>query len=120
MGDLSNNFSRWEFACKCGCGYDDIDIRLVSILQGVRSAIKKSININSGCRCKAHNAATAGSSEISPHLDGMAADISCEDPRYRKRLVDSLIEQCARRIIIYKTFIHVDIDETKPEGLWVF
>ena len=32
MGDLTKNFSRSEFACKCGCGFDDIDLVLQSVI----------------------------------------------------------------------------------------
>lgn len=73
MGDLTENFSRWEFACKCGCGFDDINICLVNRLQVVRDIIQVSIIINSGCRCKAHNKAVGGSS-VSFHLTGEATD----------------------------------------------
>ena len=27
MGDLSENFSRSEFECKCGCGFATVDVR---------------------------------------------------------------------------------------------
>lgn len=28
MGDLTKNFNRFEFACKCGCGFDDIELQV--------------------------------------------------------------------------------------------
>lgn len=51
MGDLTPHFSRSEFACKCGCGFDHISLELVSKLECLRSIIRQPIIINSGCRC---------------------------------------------------------------------
>ena len=36
MGDLTENFSRREFACTCNCGADGIDMELVEALERVR------------------------------------------------------------------------------------
>ena len=74
MGDLSRNFSRHEFACTCGCGFDDIDPLLVSTLQRLRDEVQRPVRVNSGCRCKSHNAAVKGAPN-SQHMQGQAADI---------------------------------------------
>ena len=71
------NFTRDEFACKCGCGFDDIDPLLVSTLQRLRDEVQRPVVVNSGCRCKAHNASVNGS-KTSQHLKGKAADIKIE------------------------------------------
>lgn len=61
MGDLSVNFSRHEFACKCGCGLDAINLRTVLGLQQFRDLVSEKrkkdtpISPNSGCRCWAHH-----------------------------------------------------------------
>ena len=68
------NFTREEFACPCGCGFDDIDPLLVTTLQRLRDEVKQPVIVNSGCRCKSHNAAVKGS-KTSQHLKGKAADI---------------------------------------------
>jgi len=73
MGDLTKNFSRREFACKCGCGFDDVNKGLVHRLQVVRDIIQVRMIINSGCRCKTHNKNEGGES-VSFHLIGEAAD----------------------------------------------
>jgi len=73
MGDITQAFSRHEFACKCGCGFDDIDERLVHRLQVVRDIIKIPMIINSGCRCVEHNKNVGGAGG-SYHLIGEAAD----------------------------------------------
>ena len=68
------NFKPDEFACKCGCGFDDIDPLLVSTLQRLRDEVQRPVRVNSGCRCKSHNAAVKGAPN-SQHMQGKAADI---------------------------------------------
>ena len=74
MGDLSKHFSREEFACNCGCGFDTVDSELLKVLETIRTHFNKPIFITSGCRCEEHNASVSGS-ENSQHLVGRAADI---------------------------------------------
>ena len=71
------NFTRDEFACKCGCGFDEIDPLLVSTLQRLRDEVQRPVVVNSGCRCRSHNAAVKGS-KSSQHLRGKAADIKID------------------------------------------
>lgn len=78
MGDLSKDFSRSEFACKCGCGYDTVDAELLAAVQKVRDRFGERVKILSGCRCKAHNKAVGGEPQ-SLHLLGRAADIFVEN-----------------------------------------
>lgn len=78
MGDLTKNFSRMEFACRDGCGFDEINPKVVEALQELRDKLGKPIHILSGCRCPAHNAAVGGAGG-SQHLLGNAADCSVRD-----------------------------------------
>ena len=71
------NFTREEFICPCGCGFDDIDPLIVSTLQRLRDEVQRPVVVNSGCRCRSHNAAVKGS-KSSQHLRGKAADIKIE------------------------------------------
>ncbi len=71
---VSENFSREEFACKCGCGFSTVDIELLEVLELVRGKFKQPITITSGCRCDTHNTAVSGSYG-SKHKQGIAADI---------------------------------------------
>ena len=68
------NFKRDEFLCPCGCGFDDIDPLLVSTLQRLRDEVQRPVIVNSGCRCRSHNAAVKGAPN-SQHMRGKAADI---------------------------------------------
>ena len=71
------NFKRDEFVCPCGCGFDDIDPLIVTTLQRLRDEVQRPVIVNSGCRCKSHNAAVKGS-KTSQHLKGKAADIKID------------------------------------------
>lgn len=82
------NFTREEFACGCGCGFDDIDPLIVSTLQRLRDEVQRPVIVNSGCRCKSHNAAVNGS-KTSQHLKGKAADIRI-DGMTSQQIIDIL------------------------------
>ena len=72
---LHKHFKRQEFACKCGCGFDTVDAELLGVLIGLRMHFKGNpLLINSGARCKKHNAVIGGS-EHSKHMLGKAADV---------------------------------------------
>ena len=75
MGDLTKNFSRYEFQCKCGCGYDQIKPSIVYALQIIRDHFDASVPISSGCRCGKHNT-NEGGHVNSKHLFGLAADFT--------------------------------------------
>jgi hypothetical protein len=50
MGDLSENFSKWEFACP-HCGLSNPDSKLIESLQKYRDILNVPIKITSGGRC---------------------------------------------------------------------
>lgn len=74
MGDMTKNFNRAEFACKCGNCSIKINPALVQGLQAVRDAYGKPLTISSGHRCAAYNKRIGGASG-SQHILGNAADI---------------------------------------------
>jgi uncharacterized protein YcbK (DUF882 family) len=71
------NFTRDEFACGCGCGFDEIDPLIVTTLQRLRDEVQRPVVVNSGCRCRSHNAAVKGAPQ-SQHMQGKAADIKID------------------------------------------
>jgi uncharacterized protein YcbK (DUF882 family) len=73
VGDLSEHFSKAEFACPC-CGQVIVDAELVRGLEALRNLVDAPIRILSGYRCAAHNAEVGGRPN-SQHLTGRAADI---------------------------------------------
>jgi len=114
MGDLSTNFSKWEFECKCGCGYDDISMELILLLEEIRADVGGPIRINSGCRCSNHNAAIGGTKH-SRHMTGEAADIQVEGGWHRYKVLCAAVHRGAEGIGIAKGFIHCDIHHGSPE-----
>ena len=81
MGDLTNNFSRGEFRCHCGCEFDEINLELVNQIQRfrdllwIRVGFEVPITVTCGCRCEKHNARVGGAPH-SYHMAGMAVDIT--------------------------------------------
>lgn len=115
MGDLSPNFDRKEFACKCGCGADHVDERLVRKLQRLRSFIREPIRITSGVRCPAYNA-TVGGKPDSAHITGEAADIACASSRLRYRMKRTIyVWALFNRVGNGKDFLHLDVSELLPQ-----
>lgn len=77
--DTVKYFRREEFACKCGkCGGFPVEPAegLVRILDEYREEVGFPVYINSGVRCKTHNAAVGGE-DNSRHLYGDAVDARC-------------------------------------------
>ena len=119
MGDLTANFDRSEYACKCGCGRDDIKQELAEKVQLVRDKLKRGIRINSGVRCERHNG-NIGASASSSHVGGWAADLGYQGSKQRFELI-TVCAQVFDRIGIAKTFIHVDVDANKTAGVvWLY
>ena len=72
-----NNFSRAEFACKCGSGKCEavpMDYHFMKCLQALRTHIGEPFTVTSGYRCTAYEAAIGGSGKN--HPKGMAVDIN--------------------------------------------
>ena len=127
MGDVSPNFSRAEFACKCGCGADAVDPILVMNLERMRAEAGGPIVIISACRCENHNREEGGKAD-SAHLCVpekkewcQAVDIVAATGRDLFRLLHAAISAGFTRIGIGKDFLHVDIDPLKPqEVVWLY
>lgn len=116
VGDLTANFSRSEFACKCGCGFDEMDLHLVADLQQLRDHFDKPVSVTSGCRCLAHNKSVGGA-QNSQHLYGLAADIVVADvpPSDVADYADEVLEM--RGVGRYRGWTHVD-RRTGPKARW--
>lgn len=110
MGDLSANFSRSEFQCKCGCKKFNITPALIKGLQELRDYLGMPIIVNSGTRCPEHNAAVGGTRN-SYHVKGYAADIRVDGltPKELARAAEQVKVFRYGGIGLYDTFIHVDV-----------
>ena len=113
---LSKNFRAGEFRCKCGkCKKALIDDVLVAQLQAIRDHFGASVNITSGYRCAAHNAAVGGNSQSS-HMQGMAADIVVSG--VKSQAVARFAESMGIvRVGLYDDFVHIGSGSTKR--FWV-
>lgn len=108
MGDLTKNFSRYEFACKCGCGQDTVDFELVNVMQRLRDHFERTVHITSANRCRKHNREVGGSN-TSQHLYGRAADFII-DGVYNDDIQEYLQMSFLNKYGIgrYDNFTHID------------
>lgn len=113
------NFGAHEFECKCykcGLGLKDMDEDFISRLELARVIAGVKFILTSAIRCEAHNR-NVGGSETSAHLKGLAVDIKAEKSHERFKIIYGLIKAGFKRILIYKDFIHVDEDPSKPQEI---
>jgi len=114
---LTNNFSKSEFDCKCGCVMPDDVLEnikeLAYHLQRLRDKLDKPIKINSAYRCVNHNRKIGGAKN-SQHILGNASDIVVKDmkPIEVFNFVDKLQKLNMFKLgglKAYNTFTHLDI-----------
>jgi uncharacterized protein YcbK (DUF882 family) len=114
---LSDNFSREEFACQCGCGFDTVDAQLLDVVQTLRDALEVPIKINSACRCNEHNTAVGGSAN-SQHTKGRACDVVATgvEPADVAEVVEFILDHkgIAGGVGRYTTFTHIDTRTNGP------
>jgi len=118
--NLTKNFKKSEFECKCGCEMPNDVLGTIRVLaehlQAIRDTSKAPILINSAYRCPSHNKAIGGVSN-SQHVLGKASDIVVEG--FTPNEVANTIENMLRNeynpnlniggLGRYNTFTHIDI-----------
>ena len=112
MGDLSKNFSRVEFVCRCGdCDMIAIDAELINVIQDVRDEFGP-LHITSGNRCVAHNKKVGGAKN-SRHTKSLAVDFNGDIEL--KEVYTYLDGKYPNKygIGLYNNWIHLDVD---PSG----
>ena len=111
MTDISKNFSRNEFACPCGCGFNTVDAELLSVLQNeIRNYYGQPITILSGCRCFQHNLSTPGAARNSLHIEAKATDIQI--PGVSPRAIYHYLNKrfpTKYGLGLYSNRIHIDV-----------
>ena len=125
-GYITPHFRRREFACKCGCGADNIDPALAGLCETIRNEIGVPLIVNSGVRCEKHNAKVGGKPKKkdgtggSFHMYGKAADLSCT--LGARKLFEAIrdlydtgklpgLDYC----LLYPTFVHIDIGKPRNQ-----
>lgn len=109
-------FERWEFACKCGCGFDTVDAELVNVLLDLKKHFGGArVTVNSGCRCEKYNAMVGGARN-SQHVLGRAADVVV-DGVSTTEVYGYLTSKYIGKYGIgrYDSFVHID---TRSVSLW--
>lgn len=107
-------FKREEFACKCGCGFDVVDVELLDALEDVRYHFDAPVKITGPNRCAAHNATIPGAEPKSQHTLGKAVDFKVIGV-HEDEVADYLEEQYPNTYGIgrYRGRTHLDVRETK-------
>jgi len=107
------HFKRKEFACKCGCGFDAVDVELLEVLENLRTFTGQPIIINSACRCESHNKAVGGKKN-SQHTKGKACDIVVKNmtPKFIYEVLTTKYKD-KYGIGLYRSFVHIDVREKK-------
>jgi len=127
----SNKYVNWQDTMKyfklsefdspdlVGSG-EAMDKEFLSRLDQARSLCDIPFRITSGYRSEAHNRKVGGVSDSS-HKKGLAADIACTNSAARHIIVTALLKVGLNRIGIADTFIHVDMDSSKPANvIWTY
>lgn len=117
MGTISKNFSYREFEesktaddlgiCNVITDFsvrDSIKALALNVLQPLRDAWEKPLNISSGYRCAELNKAVGGVA-TSQHVKGEAADVLCDDPKKLAQLAKDL-NLPYDQMILYPNFVH--------------
>jgi zinc D-Ala-D-Ala carboxypeptidase len=113
-------FQPHEFECncgECGLGMAAMDIDFVERLDLARALSGVSYKLNSAIRCEAHNSTIERAKPDSSHIYGLAVDISTNSSYQRYKILYGLIKVGFCRIGIYKNYIHVDDDPSKPQSV---
>jgi hypothetical protein len=112
------HFKSSEFSCKCGkChGRYGVNFDLVLRLDALRKLFNGVIRINSGYRCDEHPETLKN--PTSSHNHGEAVDIAVKTSASRFRLLQLIFNNhLFTRIGIGEDYLHLDIDEDKPQDL---
>ena len=115
-------FKEKELKCKCGCGLNNVDSRALNMLDFARDISGIPFKLNSACRCYQHNKNVGGVVDSSHRGDkkpSTAFDVRVHDNKDRFKILMGLIKAGFTRIVIYKSFIHADFDQTKTQDICV-
>lgn len=105
-------FDKYEFACKCGCGSDEMNETLIRVADRTRAHFGSPITVSSGRRCASHNARVGGVSN-SRHIanPGKAMDF-CVKGKSSTTVLAYVQQQPEIRYAyaIDGSYVHMDIE----------
>ena len=109
-------FTREEFACKCGCGRNEIPDSFIQDMDELREACGFPLTINSGWRCENHPKEAA--KERPGQHNYAAADIKSYNGGQLYIIQQKAFELGFNGIAAGKGFVHVDNRAKKTS--WVY
>jgi zinc D-Ala-D-Ala carboxypeptidase len=109
-------FSEFDSPDEPGSGQAHMSEDFIRRLDKVRAAVGFPLLITSGYRTEAHNAKVGGVPG-SAHTKGLAADIRALTDTQKRAIAKAAIAQGIKRIGWGRTYIHLDIDGTKPQNV---
>ena len=122
MGDLSQHFSKKDFACKCGqCGEEQyrIHLGLVGALEAIGGRFRRPVKIVLGYLCEKEGS-RVGKSIKSVHRQGRAAHIQMDNVEIPAlfKMIKMLPEIRGIGLNFEEKYIHVDTRREDPAE-WV-
>lgn len=102
--------------CVPACKQEDLNKALVDRIILAQKMCGEQFVITSGYRSQGYER-SKGRKGTSSHCKGLAVDISTVNSHLRFKVVGALILSGFPRLGIGKTFVHADIDETKPHPI---
>lgn len=109
-------FQRSEFACRCGCGRNEIPDDFIHDMDDLREACGFPLVINSGWRCENHP------KELAKDRPGQhnraAADVRAVNGHQLYIIQENAYALGFRGVAAGKGFVHIDTRSTKTS--WVY
>jgi uncharacterized protein YcbK (DUF882 family) len=93
-----------------------MDYKFIRKLDRVREKAGIPINIISAYRTPSHNY-TVGGTKTSSHLKGLAIDFKVDNSEQRYKFLKAILSVGFNRIGIGHSFIHIDNDKDKIQGV---
>lgn len=103
-------FEKAEFRCRCGCGADSMEEKLIREAEDVRVHFGAPVTVSSGRRCANHNARVGGGSN-SRHLSGKAMDF-CVKGKSSQTVLEYVQKKPNIRYAyaIDGSYVHMDVE----------
>lgn len=114
--DLSLLSSLNLSSCVPACKVDDLNPALVDAIIMAQKMAGFQFTITSGFRSQAYER-SKGRKGSSSHCKGLAVDVSTRDSHTRFKVLLAAAYSGIPRIGVGKTFLHLDIDETKARPI---
>lgn len=114
--DLQKLFALNLKNCVPACSVDDLNPKLVERLIYAQKMCGEQFIVTSGFRSQAYER-SKGRKGTSSHCKGLAVDVSAVNSHLRFKIVAGCILAGFPRLGIGKTFVHLDIDETKAHPI---